>query len=269
MQKLFKYIPLIFVLSSGICWSKQRLQQKLKIYSRADLEKQGVIDSFYDVDYDYSKFTGRVTDRDKTGNVFKISSENKNVKFFRSGDTVKFRMASKTTKLCEGYVRSVEKGFFVIYVKDIYPCWKGGEYFRRGTMLFFETDALSARVRDASIYRIVLLKRRRDFLNQLNGVNHFIWSYDQQRQITAAEYDKKINEIQAGKQRAIELLLVKKKDSVNLQKELAYRLDALDKDLEFYRIEKDDLLYDRWHLDHDLGRPVGRRPQRSKYVKPQ
>ncbi len=228
------------------------------------LEEQEV-DSFFDPDFDYSRFTGRVTDRDKTTNVLKVSSENKNSRFFRTGDKLRFRMVSRKSDLCEGFIRSVEKGYFIFYVSDWEPCFPGGEYFRRGTMLLFFSETLVERVRDAALYRLVLLRRRKDFYNQLNDINHFVWSYDQQKIKTVAGYDQKIVELQKAKQRALEDLLAKKKDSVRLQKELVYRLDQLDRDLEFYRVEKDDLVIDRWHLDHDLGVPVGRRPTELKY----
>ncbi|TNF29199.1 MAG: hypothetical protein EP319_07480 [Deltaproteobacteria bacterium] len=222
-------------------------------------------DSFYDGNRNYGYFTGRVTDRDQTANILKVSSENGNTKFFRAGDLVRFTVARKKEyDQCEGFVRSVEDGYFVVYVKDIYPCWGQKEYFRRGTVLVFESKKLYSRVQDASKYRVVLLKRRRDFFNQLNRVNHFLWSFDQQKVLTAAEYDKKILELRKAKERAMELLLHKKQDQIRLQKELSFRLDELDKDLEFYRIDNHDLLVDRWHLDHDTGAPVGRRPQELK-----
>lgn len=222
-------------------------------------------DSFFDNDRDYRNFTGRVTDRDETSNILKVSSENGNIKFFRAGDLIRFSVAKQDQeRMCEGFVRSVEEGYFVIYVKDIYPCWKKKEYFRRGTLLVFNSQKLFRRVQDASTYRVVLIKRRRDFFNQLNQVNHFLWSFDQQKVLTSAEYDKKILELEKAKEKAMELLLHKKQDQIRLQKELAFRLDELDKDLEFYRIDNHDLLVDRWHLDQNLGLPVGRRPQKFK-----
>jgi hypothetical protein len=229
------------------------------------LEDQ-IKDSFYDPSFDYSRFTGRVTDRDDTNSIVKITSENKNIKFLRSGDLLRFKLAARDSRLCRGYVRSVEKKYVVIYVQDITLCWGVGEYFRRGSMLTFRSDTLAARVRDASTYRIVLLKRRRDFFKQLNDVNHFVWSYEQERVKLAAEYDERITALRQAKQKAMDMLASKKKDSINLQRELAYRLDKLDKDLEFYRIDKDEPKIDRWHLDHDLGKPVHHRPKASFFT---
>jgi len=223
------------------------------------------VDTFYDPDLDYSSFLGRVSDRDSSGNIIKIKTENQNVKFFRPGDKLFFKVAKLIEREeCEGYVRDVERDFFVVFVKDFYPCWGKDDYFRRGTQLNFRSLVLAKRVKDAAVYRVILLKRKRDFLRQLNQVNHFIWSFDQEKVQLAAEYDKQIVVIEKKKQKALDFLLVKKKDHINTQKELIYRLDKMDKDLTYYRIEKNQLLMDRWNNDHDLGLPVGKRPQEPK-----
>lgn len=232
-----------------------------------DKLKDEIKDSFFDPNYDYSEFTGRVTDRDDTNSLVKVKSENGNIKFFRSGDLVRFRLAAQDTRDCKGYVRSVEKDFFVLYIQDITLCWGKNEYFRRGSLLVFDSKTLAARVRDASTYRIVLLKRKRDFYKQLNDINHFVWSYEQEKMKVAGEYDEKITALRQAKQKALDLLITKKQDSINLQRELAVRLDELDKDIEFYRIDKDDPKIDRWHLDHDLGKPVGKRPDKDYFTK--
>jgi len=230
---------------------------------RSDKEFYENLDQFYDPKVDYALFPGRVSDKDATGSVIKVITENNNVKLFRAGDAVKFRVSRMEHRdPCIGYVRDVEKDYFVLFVKDFFPCWGNKEnYFRRGTQLSFDSPMLSKRVKDAAIYRVLLIKRKRDYLRQLNDINHFVWSYDQERIKTAASYDKKIAKIEKKKQKALSFLALKKNDHTHLQKELAYRLDELDKDIEYYRVEKVELLKDRWNTDHDLGHPVGRRPQ--------
>jgi hypothetical protein len=74
----------------------------------------------------------------------------------------------------------------------------------------------------------------------------------------------KIEELRADKEKALTQLIDKKKKQVRLQSELSKSLDELDNDLDFYRIRKDQMLVDRWHLDQDLGLPVGERPQGFK-----
>ncbi len=220
------------------------------------------VDSFYDPQYDYSKFSGRVTDKDDTTSIIKISAESRNIKFFRAGDYTRFWLSNKNEdKYCEGFVRSLEEKFFVLYVKDLAPCFGSGEYFRRGTSLVFHSPKLLERVREASIFRASLFQKKKDFLSQLNQLNHDVWNYEEQKVKIAAEYDRKIQEIEKQKQMALEEHLSKKNDFVTLQKELIYRLDNIDKEISFYRIEKEEPLFDRWHKDHNLGYPVFERPE--------
>ena len=40
----------------------------------------------------------------------------------------------------------------------------------------------------------------------------------------------------------------------------------LDSDLDFYIIDQYEPELDRWHLDHDLGLPVGKKPQKKKQI---
>lgn len=219
-------------------------------------------DSFYDTKFDYDSFSGRVTDRDATTSVVKISSENKNTKFFRAGDLVEFKIQStKDGDWCQGFVRSLEPDYFVMYTKDLGPCFPKEEYFRRGTALIMRSEKLGQRVREASVYRASLINKKKDFMGQLNGINNDVWNFEESKVQMAAEYDRRIVEMEKEKLRALDELLNKKNDQIKLQRELAYRLDTIDKELDFYRIEKQELIIDRWHLDKDLGYPVYDRPE--------
>jgi hypothetical protein len=226
-------------------------------------------DSFYDQNFDYSQFSGRVTDRDKTASVVKISSENRNVKFFRAGDLVEFKVqTTPETEYCQGFVRSIEDHYFVLYVKDLIPCYSKDDYFRRGTVLVMKSDRLGQRVREASVYRASLLNKKGDFMNQLNGINGDIWNFEEQKIQVAADYDRKIAEMEKAKTKALDELLIRRNDQIKLQRELAFRLDNIDKELVFYRVEKEELLIDRWHMDHDLGYPLYERPEEVRPRRP-
>ena len=254
---LFYFGLISFFLTLSTAFGSASLSNDYEFFER--------VDPFFEKNVDYSKFYGRTTDRDSTGNVVKVQSESENTKLFRAGDKVTFTIPTNPRdEPCEGYVRDVEDKFFVMYVKDFSPCWGRADYFRRGTQLNFVSVALAKRVQDAAVYRIILMKRKRDFLRQLNEINHFLWSYDQQKVLEAAKYDRKIAELEKVKQQTLENLASKKKDQIYLQKELVYRLDELDKDIGFFRVEKTQLLHDRWDLDHHIGHPVGQRPQKMK-----
>ncbi len=223
-------------------------------------------DTFYDKKIDYSHFSGRVSDRDEHGSIVKVSSETKNVRFFHAGDFIEFKVQSvDSSEFCQAYVRSIEENYFVIYVKDIAPCFSNTEYFRRGTVLLMHSEKLALRIKEASVYRASLIDKKKDYMQQLNGINQRLWTFEETKIQLASEYDRKIIAIENEKTKAISELLTKKNDEMRIQKELISRLDGIDKEFSFYRVEKEELMFDRWHLDHDLGVPVYEKPVELRF----
>lgn len=219
-------------------------------------------DSFFDPRIDYSIFPARITDKDELGQIFKVQAETKNVKFFRSGDKLEFIVNGKEKKdPCIGFIRGVEKDYFIMHVSEIDRCWHRRQYFRRGMMIRVFSPALQKRVHEASFFRLSLLEKRDDYLNQLNDKNNFLWSFKQKQIQVAAQYDKRILQLQKEKQKALDNVLARKKETAMLQKELIKKLDQVDQDLEFFRVNRQDIMADRWVMDQDLGLPIGRRPQ--------
>lgn len=239
---------------------KKRIQD-IEKKDFATIENAVGLDSFYDPNIDYTKFSGRMTDKDETATLIKISTESKNIKFLKPADPVTFKIVKyQDRESCHANVRSVEEGYITIYVKNLFRCWDDIGNFRRGTILVLESKRLQERIKVASRYRVSLLNKKRDFLFQLNEVNKFVWGFNQELVKVAAKYDREIVEIQKKKEEAMNLMLAKKRDQIRIQKELAYRLDELDKDLKYYRVEKDEVYTDRWHLDKDVGVPTYERP---------
>lgn len=216
---------------------------------------------FIDPNTDYSSFMGRVTDKDKSGRVLKVKAENKNTKFFKAGDVVYFKVNNQEShRYCRANVQSVEDKYFIVYVTDYKPCWDTERYFPRGLQINFKSDKLAERVLEASKYRESLLLRKEGFLKQLSDINHFLWTYNQQKMKTAAEYDRRINELQKEKQMAVDNLLQKKEEGLVLQVELMQKLDHLDESLKHYNVQRGEYLIDRWNMDHDLGVTFPQRP---------
>ena len=182
-------------------------------------------------DKDYSNFYARVTDRNESGNVLKVSTENRNIKLFRAGDPIQFTLTKKSsrTDYCNGYVRDVEQGFFVFAVNDFKGCFGTDNYLRRGTLLKVSSGILAKRIRDAEVYREVLFKRKKDFLSQLDKVNQFLWGFKQVKVQTMAKFDEQLEEVKQDRQKELNYLNLKRKDYLHLQRELRFRLDELDK----------------------------------------
>lgn len=239
------------------------------VVADANFPDQGVMspdsNNIIDPNIDYEHFSGRVSDKDDKSRVFKIQVENNNTKFFRSGDLVLFKVNTKESRdYCKGFVRSVENFYFTIYVETLHTCFKESEYFRRGTVLNFYSKVLAERILEGSLYRGQLITRKQSFLKQMNDINHFLWTFDQQKVKTATDFDARINELQRQKQKALDDLITEKQEKLVLQNELMRKLNDLDESLKFYRVERQELMTDRWELDHDLGHPVGHRPQELK-----
>lgn len=221
--------------------------------------------NFIDSRVDYSSFMGRVTDKDETGRILKINVQNNNSKFLKAGDIVFFKVNNHENKnSCKASVRSVEDFYFSVYVQDFDGCWGAEKYFPRGTQLNFKSDLLATRVLEGSEYRKLLILRKEGFLDQLNQINNFLWTFDQQKLKTAIDYDKRINELLKEKQLAMDNLIGKKQENLMLQTELVSKLDTLDESLDHYKVERQEYLIDRWNMDHDQDLPVGRRPQDLK-----
>ena len=234
-----------------------------------NLPNEGVLEpdnrSAIDPNVDYEHFSGRVSDKDDSARIFKVNVENNNTKFFRAGDQVEFKVNLQANRdYCKAFVRNVEDFHFTIYVESLAPCFSSEEYFRRGTVLNFYSKQLALRVFEASKYREQLVVRKEDFLKQLNGINHFIWTFDQQKVKTAADYDQQINQLQREKRKALDDMITLKQERLVLQNELMKKLNELDESLLFYRVERQELMTDRWNLDHDSGLPFGQRPQDMK-----
>lgn len=224
-------------------------------------DNRGIIDP----NIDYERFSGRISDKDDSGRIFKIKVENNNTKFFRAGDEVLFKVNLMDSKrFCKGHVRSVEDFYFTIYAESLGPCYSQTEYLKRGTILNFYSKTLALRIYDASKFRDQLIVRKESFLKQLNDINHFIWTFDQQKVKTAADYDERINDLQREKRKALDDLISLKQERLVLQNELMRKLNELDESLNFYRVERQELMTDRWNLDHDTGLPFGQRPQALK-----
>lgn len=243
--------------------------QAVAIVNVPDLPKEGLLDppnnAFIDPKIDYEVFSGRVSDKDKSSRYLKIHVENNNSKFFRAGDEVLFTVANSFKRSsCHAYVKSIEDFYFVIYVKSYGPCWDEEKYLKRGSILKFKSAILGQRVFEASKYREMLILRKEGFLKQMNGINHFLWGFDQQRVKKVAEYDERINHLKKQKQFAIDNMLKKKQESLILQNELAKKLDHLDESLKYYRIERQEYMVDRWNMDHHISLPYGQRPEKIK-----
>ena len=113
---------------------------------------------------DYAHFYGRMTDASDDGKLLRIHTENKNIKLFRSGDIILFKLTKhRDGNSCRGTVRDTDGNYLVFSVSSFTPCSLDGDRLRVGSLIKPESTTLSERVSDARVYRDVLYKRKDDF----------------------------------------------------------------------------------------------------------
>jgi hypothetical protein len=269
MYKYSNKLLILIVLSLGLI--ADRHSPLSAAVTDAPFPNEGIVnkitedhDSFYDPTINYAYFAGRISDRDVQGNIYKIQSENNNIKYFRAGDGLELKERLRPKDLpCRAYVQGVEEFYLVVHIPNMEVCRGNKGAFRIGSQLDGTSDVLKERILYASQFRLILLRQKKDLLKQFSGVNEFLWTFKEEEIKVAAFYDKKILVIQEQKKKGLDDLLSKRKEYINLQKELASRMHFLDESLHFYRIERQEFFYDRWHLDHDLGLPMYSHPPKD------
>jgi hypothetical protein len=225
----------------------------------------------YDKNVDYSRWAGRVTDKDSQEGIIKVESETGNIKLLRSGDKVTFQVShQENLPPCSAWARGVEKKYFVLYVDNLNECWDKKIPFRRGTQINLTSKALYERILFATHYRKILLKKKEGFLKQLSEINNFLYSFNQIHVQRALEFDAKILKLEKEKQRALDNLIGEKEEKIGFQKELIKQLETIDLSLDHYSIQRQEYFSDRWMLDQNLGPPVFNSPPQkesfNKYI---
>jgi len=253
--KLFKF----FILLLFFCFSNKT---NATAYS-PNLADHGVMaadfDGFLDPNFDYSFTYGRISDIEQKNLIVKIQVENDVTRFFKPGDFVQLSVRKLSKEDCQSQVVSAEKGYFTVKLDSLTPCWKEQTYFRRGLVLEIHSTVLHLRVQQASAYRRDLLQKRDAYLKELAGVNNFFWQLANNRDKLGADYDAKIEKLKNDKTAALQKFDQDQVDKVKVQGELMSELNNLDDLLKFYRIDRREILKDRFQSDYDTSAPADQR----------
>lgn len=216
----------------------------------------------YDPKVNYTEQVARVSDYDDTQKFYKLHFQNNNVKFLKKGDILKFRILNTKGAQCQGQVQKIENFFITVKVANLAICWRRTDYFRRGTLLKVSMPIMDHRVYEAVSFRKVLVQQKSDFLRQLQGINNFLYNYDQEKVKLMVNYEERMARLMEEKKKALRALQAKRQESYQLRQVLSKKLDKLDHDLRFYQVEREEQLVDRWDLSHDQGLPLSYRPQK-------
>lgn len=196
-------------------------------------------------------FSGRVSRINFKADLMRLKIDFGNVKYLNSKDKVEFWDERDSGKRCKGYVVGKSNDYLLFKVPSINFC-KTKVFLSVGAYLkFFSVDLLNNIKMGKSLIDILLKKRlalsgklRREqkeldsFIEKVNGVNA---RYQILRDKLEAEWRDQIGSLEEDKT-----------TSLRNYKDLERRIEDLDKKLERYRIEDENLKLDRWALDPRL-----------------
>lgn len=251
---------LMGLLASSTMTCNQLLATALTL---TNLPDHGVLspdyDGFLDPKIDYSKTVGRISDIDQDKKIFKIKVENDFTRFLKPGDPVNIKVLKLSEDSCLSHVVATELQYFTVQAVDVTPCWGKGEYLRRGLVLEISSDVLLLRVQQASAYRKELLLKRAAYLKQLSEVNNFFWNFNMNKEKLRQDYDQKLNQLKNEKIEAMNNFNAEQAAKTKEQGELMQELNQLDELLKYYRIDRTEILTDKFHADYDTSAPVDQR----------
>lgn len=216
-------------------------------------------DGFLDPGRDYSKNVGRISDINQAKKIFKVKVENDTTRFLKSGDAVLISFDKLSKGQCETYVVVTEISYVTLSWTNLEKCWNKENYFRRGLVINLDSSIMQLRVQQASAYRRQLLERRNIYLKQLSDVNNFFWQYETDRDKLLNEYDQKINALKNERSKVVGGLDDQRASKTKVQGELMQEMNSLDELLKFYRIDRKEMLTDRFYQDYDTSAPVDQR----------
>lgn len=216
-------------------------------------------DGFLDPSRDYTSNVGRVSDVHLDRKMFKVQVESDTTRFLKAGDIVNVSIPNLSKGECEVSVVTTEVGYVTFGWQSLEKCWEPKKYFRRGLVVNLYSTVMQLRVQQASAYRKQLLERRSVYMKQLNDVNNFFWKYENEREKLLNEYDQRINALKNEKLQTVSGLDEQRVSKTKVQGELMQELNSLDELLKFYRIERKEVLTDRFYQDYDTSAPVDQR----------
>jgi len=213
---------------------------------------------FLDPNVDYSQTYGRVSDYDPALRIFKFKVENDYTRFLKPGDAIYIKpmRVGKGNQSCLARIQKTEPFYFVAEMDQWSQCLRSANDVRRGMVVLIYGDILEARVKQASKLREEILLKKDSYLKQLADANNFTWNFDLEREKLLNDFDQRLQALKNEKVNSIEALNRKKVDTTQVQGELMSEIHSLEELLKFYRLDRREILKDRFHTDYDTSAPV-------------
>lgn len=196
-------------------------------------------------------FSGRVSRINFKADLMRIKIDFGNVKYLNSKDKVEFWDERDSDKRCKGYLVGKSNDYLLFKVPSINFC-KTKVFLSVGAYLKFYSVDLFNNIKMGKSLIDVLLKKRLALSGKIRREQKSLDSFIEKVNGVNARYQILRDKLEAEWRDQIASLEEDKTTSLRNYKDLEIRIEDLDKKLQRYSIEDQNLKLDRWALDPRL-----------------
>ncbi len=207
--------------------------------------------SFSFAQSDAGYFSGRISRYSKDIKTLKIKIDFPNVKYVNTRDQIEFWDERNSAQRCRGYVLGRSPDFLLIKVPELDICEKF-IFVTTGAYLKFYSKDLENNLEMGKDVVEILLKKRMAVQGQIDLRDKELDSHLERVGAVNARYDTLRKKLEMEWQKELNSLEEDRVQSIRLSKDLERRRDEIDKKLELYKVNDENMKIDRWSLDSRL-----------------
>lgn len=207
--------------------------------------------SIAQVDDGRGYFSGRISRFDRDIKTLKIKVDFANLKYLNPKDRLEFWDERNTVQRCKGYIIGRSADFVLLKAPELANCEKFLLITTGAYLKFYSKDLENNLEMGKDVVSLLLKKRmavqgkmdlrQKDIDAHLERVSAVNVRYDLLRKKLEMEWQKELNALEEDRVQ-----------SVRLAKDLEQRRDEIDKKLELYKVNDENMVLDRWSLDSRL-----------------
>lgn len=204
-----------------------------------------------EMDDGQGNFSGRISRFNREIKTLKIKVDFANLKYLNPRDRLEFWDERNTSQKCKGYVIGRSADFVLIKAPELAMCEKF-LLITAGAYLKFYSKDLENNLEMGKDVVSLLLKKRMAIQGQMDLRQKEIDSHLTRVSTVNARYDLLRKKLEMEWQKELNALEEDRVQSLRLAKDLEQRRDEIDKKLELYKVNDENMSLDRWSLDSRL-----------------
>lgn len=202
-------------------------------------------------DENSSKFVGRISKLNSGARLARIKTDFANIKFLNRRDRIDFWNESYPEQRCTAFIEGRTNDYILIKIAQFESCVRR-MHFTTGTLLNFESQDLRKTLGVAKELVAVLLKKRLALIAKKQRYQREIDGHVEKVEAVNKRYEVLRQKLEIEWQKELSLLEEDKAQVFTGFKNSEASLNEIDTKLEAYRIEDQNLNFDRWSLDPAL-----------------